>query len=701
MAKRRNALLSLVAVAALLFTGCSGDSGNASSEYPDSSITASTSAVTSESTVETSLPPETPEQSDQRIEEIFSGKLDEQGKLRYYSFEEGNTSFLNSATDNAILSTFYAETGAVVQLTDLTNGKTAQTELRYSDIESSEMPWSIYLISGFPVIYNLDSGTISVYDRDIKLLNELKTDFVSALCHQSSENSLALADYLSNRIVITDISGTGEISAREYSLPDDIQFSVTYVHGEVLPGEFLLSCMDNDTYGSFYGIFDTESGQFTRLSLSDNDIVNFVSGNLVIESYNSPSLRIFSPYYPDMTKTLNAPTGASRIYPSLVSRFLYFYSCVPAEDGGSELKLYRYDIESCRLDSMLETKLSSQSFYIYGVYESSRSVYFTANDNDSDIIVLWQPEPAAEQLGYNAIAGTDYSTLNSALAEKISDCYSIDVHYGSDGVRYFNDYAVVSETDEMLINTALSKLDSFFGRFPEGFFSELVQDAATYKGIDIYLTGTIVPNLYESLSISDAAAFVSIDGEKQIMVIDITQTWGFEKTTAHEFMHIIENAIYDKRWDGVEWKDLESFARWEMLNPPDFSYYYQYTDENGATLGYDAKEYNGALYFDGCGIDVNSIYFVDGYSMTFPTEDRARIFENIAVCTPEILPDYFKSRPMQLKAAYLCACIREAFDCITDDTVLFWEKSIDPEYTLEYFKQNYDLENYYSGSAVG
>ena len=56
---------------------------------------------------------------------------------------------------------------------------------------------------------------------------------------------------------------------------------------------------------------------------------------------------------------------------------------------------------------------------------------------------------------------------------------------------------------------------------------------------------------------------------------------------------------------------------------------------------------------------------------------------------------------MQLKAAYLCACIRESFDCITDDTVLFWESGISPEYNLEYFQSNYDLEAYMNEHAVG
>lgn len=87
--------------------------------------------------------------------------------------------------------------------------------------------------------------------------------------------------------------------------------------------------------------------------------------------------------------------------------------------------------------------------------------------------------------------------------------------------------------------------------------------------------------------------------------------------------------------------------------------------------------------------------------MTYSHEDRARILENIATTTSDMLPSYFKGTAMQLKAAYLCACIRESFDCITDDTVLFRENGINPEYNLEYFKNNYDIEAYREEYAVG
>ena len=96
------------------------------------------------------------------------------------------------------------------------------------------------------------------------------------------------------------------------------------------------------------------------------------------------------------------------------------------------------------------------------------------------------------------------------------------------------------------------------------------------------------------------------------------------------------------------------------------------------------------------GDDLDGIYFLDGDSTTYPTEDRARIFENLATFAPEARPEAFKGKNMQLKAAYLCAALRDAYDSIAAAEDVFWEQGLDPEYTLDYFRANYDLEAYWS-----
>ena len=140
-------------------------------------------------------------------------------------------------------------------------------------------------------------------------------------------------------------------------------------------------------------------------------------------------------------------------------------------------------------------------------------------------------------------------------------------------------------------------------------------------------------------------------------------------------------------------RTFEFFSRWEMLNPPDFEYHWVYTDENGNTLGSDDPRVASNLAPDG---DVDGIYFVDGYSTTYPSEDRARIFENLATFAPEDRPAAFSGKNMQLKAAYLCAALRDAYDSIAQAEDVFWEHGLNAEYTLDWFRENYDLEEYWS-----
>ncbi len=473
------------------------------------------------------------------------------------------------------------------------------------------------------------------------------------------------------------------------------------VCGIIDSDECLISYFNTDNYDICYGVLNRKSGEVLPLGLSTGQVPCTSGGNIIINDYSSFTISIFDPELPDVKKVLAAPSGTELIAPAENSENLYFYSSSGDGEGNVILKLYSYNIESCRLTAEMETELPGEYMFIQSADEYNGVVLLEAVSDTSSRIIIWEPENIGSQHGYTAISGADYSTANIALAQKISEKYSIDVYYGKEGVRHFDNYAVVSETDEKLINNALTALDGFFGKFPTGFFDELTSKTVEYDTIKIYLTGQIVPDLSDKESISDAAAFVTAEYNEQLMVLDITMT-DLEKTAAHEFMHIIENAMFDMYYDeNGEWRDLEQFRRWDMLNPEGFSYYYTYTDDNGSTLGYDAVDYNGAMYYDGSGIDINTIYFVDGYSMTYPNEDRARIFENIATCSAATLPAYFNGSAMQLKSAYLCACIRECFDCITDDTVLFWENSVNPEYTLDYFRENYDIEAYWEGVAAG
>ena len=63
--------------------------------------------------------------------------------------------------------------------------------------------------------------------------------------------------------------------------------------------------------------------------------------------------------------------------------------------------------------------------------------------------------------------------------------------------------------------------------------------------------------------------------------------------------------------------------------------------------------------------------FIDNYAMTFPAEDRARIFE--CACTPGNEED-FASPILQAKLQRICTGIRQAFDLEDVPERFLWEQ---------------------------
>lgn len=675
-----------VLLAAVLATGCTN---------PGENEITSESSVQDEVSDSSSNSAENPPES---AKPIISEKLIvSSGNPNFSSLDiTAETLFpVSQASEKSILSVNYTDTAANILLTDLSNGETCSME--YSADPSQ---YNFYLVNGYPLSVNYQESTVTVYDKNLKQLGTETLDCSDFVC-SCFGNTLAITDNSPRKsIIIAEIGDDGALSRREIKVAAGDSWELSTVLGKVREGEYLLSYFDNADFNMRYGILYENSGEVVVLDTSEKEYAVLVGGNIIIADIESAQTDIFNPDYPDIKKVLEPPQGSSIISSPCDNENLYYYTFIPSENPEkTTVKFYRYSVESGQLTAELETDVDNGCTSFLLAYEYGDYVLLQSLSYDGIKTMVWKPEETDTQSGYNAVSGNDYSIPNSELAKKIKDKYSTDVLYGNNAVRFFTGYAVVSETDEKLINDALIKLDTFMSKFPEGFFDEMIGNSAEYNEMCIYLTGKIVPDLNESQSISDAAAFVTTEDNRHIMVVDITNS-DLEATIAHEYMHIIENAMFsiaaNKDWNGAE-----CFMRWEMLNPDGFSYYYSYTDENGVTLGSDAVDYNGALYYDGCGIDINSFYFVDGYAMTYPTEDRARIFENIATYSESQLPAYFKGRAMQLKAAYLSACIRSTFDCITDDTVLFWENAIDPELTLDYFQKNYDYNSYIEGAARG
>ena len=69
------------------------------------------------------------------------------------------------------------------------------------------------------------------------------------------------------------------------------------------------------------------------------------------------------------------------------------------------------------------------------------------------------------------------------------------------------------------------------------------------------------------------------------------------------------------------------------------------------------------------------VWFVDGYSRTYPTEDRARIMENLFNTSEENADKsiFAENQNIKEKAIQYCSILRECFSSCDSEDLLPWE----------------------------
>lgn len=275
------------------------------------------------------------------------------------------------------------------------------------------------------------------------------------------------------------------------------------------------------------------------------------------------------------------------------------------------------------------------------------------------------------------------------LKEDIEQKYGVNIYYGADAVGSFSDYdAALCEKDIDILNALVILDRDVFSYFPDGFFRKMI-DGTIVKSYDIYLAGSITCN--NEYGLSSAGGVTNVEDDRQIMLLDIqnSEQSDLEITIAHETWHTIE--AYVSRISllnpDAEYFSLPSFSYWYALNPKDFYYLYDYSDD------YYSEGAKYTIYAEDAAPE--NIYFIDTYAKINELEDKARLFETIF---SGIRGEYgiYESEPLMTKARFMSAVVREAFE-IPDSTELIWEKKIGKVEDYAYYKA---LEEEYYSTAV-
>ncbi len=282
-----------------------------------------------------------------------------------------------------------------------------------------------------------------------------------------------------------------------------------------------------------------------------------------------------------------------------------------------------------------ETETASLKYYLYDLTQSA--------DYESVAVV-----PADNAiLNYEHIPEWQGDAATIALAQKTLDTYGVRVFYGADDFNLANfSYDQESVGEEEKYAKMLALYD-FLEYFPEGMLAEISGGGETW----IYMCGKL-KNRFTGGYVSAFALqyvkhpFIAIDviGSDEI----------FCETMIHEFSHLIDYRV-----------DIEWLNGWINLMPEDIA-------EKAYANSYTAATDNSYTpYNDG----KTEVWFYSHYSKTFPTEDRAVIFQKMYVSDQEgeLTYEFKNHENLRKKAEYYAAMLRDNFESCKNAEVLPWE----------------------------
>ncbi len=264
-------------------------------------------------------------------------------------------------------------------------------------------------------------------------------------------------------------------------------------------------------------------------------------------------------------------------------------------------------------------------------------------ETDADLLLHWQLPQTPEGPEVYTFPYTPGDSLSQCriLAHKLEETYGIPILLNQEAVEIQPwDYEFSEEPLAPVLMRELKLLDQRLAIFPAGM---LEATASHFDSLQLCLVGQIQGTPASgSLAAATGVQFFR-ENDACIAIAAGRHSW---QALYHELFHVMETHILN---------ESIAFDQWEDLNPPEFSY----------AWGYEIPEENDQ-YLSG-----PQQAFLDRYSMSYPKEDRARIWEHALL--PGNAP-LFESPILQRKLQALCQGIREAYGLKKNPEVFPWEQ---------------------------
>lgn len=270
------------------------------------------------------------------------------------------------------------------------------------------------------------------------------------------------------------------------------------------------------------------------------------------------------------------------------------------------------------------------------------------------------PEPTpAPDLDTEELGGEILEQEYYDLAKNLSEKYGMNIKI-ADQCRIYYDVVTIEPSYNLeKILSALKILETAISNYPEGFFEQLYFDS--YRTIEVNLTSTITSN--DDIDGYFPTAYIIYENDTIVLILNIDMDAEIlEQNFYHESSHIIDKVLnhHSLRRDDA----LYSEESWWVLNPeefialnPCFGGYYESYDI--MPMEYFQEEFTS--------------YFVSDYGKSFPTEDRATVFETAMMGNARF---FACNAPLYEKLKFYCDCIRDTFDTTGWPEQTRWERTL-------------------------
>ena len=268
-------------------------------------------------------------------------------------------------------------------------------------------------------------------------------------------------------------------------------------------------------------------------------------------------------------------------------------------------------------------------------------IWILAVENNQTMLYRWDVKlsPTGNEHSYIEPLYTRENPNTEGLAQckeratELKEKYGINFRVGATAMKETGGYEMEEEYQVQALTKMMNELETVLPKFPSKFLKKSLSNGKIY----VCLVRSIPGNKEMVQFYVDGNAYIFLAASDNVA-----------KNFLCGVAYIIDSHVLGNSRD---------YDTWKKLNPSDFEYDYNY---------YVYKKHEDSKYLSG-----SKRYFVDTYSMTFPHEDRSRLF---AAAMMDGNEKVFESKYMQAKLKRMCQGIREAYGYEKNGKTYTWEQ---------------------------